>query len=83
MHVPVDNPGRLFDGSRPNEHGAADFMIVLNQPILCKESFRRCYDAAQWRLNADGGANRVRDLEDASKGDFLVSSRSFKGSARR
>ena len=58
-------PADLFEDTSPLESGHDYFLVVLNQPIHCKQAFKRCYEKARWRLYADGGANGVRDIEPA------------------
>ena len=69
----IDDPGFVFRDDDEHQTVLPIFLIVLNQPIHCKEAFRRCYKRAQWRIYADGAANRVRDIEDSQRGEQFVS----------
>ncbi|KAL9060141.1 MAG: hypothetical protein Q9162_000755 [Coniocarpon cinnabarinum] len=71
MATITDDPASLFQPASRQAQNTSSIIVVLNQPILCKEAFRRCYGRAQWRLYADGGANRVRDIEDIEHNEFF------------
>lgn len=45
--------------TRPSEDYA---VIMLNQPVRRINDFNRLWSSAKWKICADGGANRVRDV---------------------
>jgi len=42
-------------------------LIILNQPIADFETFKRLWKHAEYRLCADGGANRLYDMFEGSR----------------
>jgi hypothetical protein len=64
-------PADLFEDkpSNPSNH-----LIILNSPIENFEAFRRVWNNSDYRICADGGANRLHDLfktpRQKRKGEF-------------
>ena len=63
------DPHEIFKKPIDPSDARTSSLIVLNQPILCQQAFRQCYEACEWKIYADGGANRVLALENKQGND--------------
>lgn len=65
------DPSRFFKETNSSDEGLSvksgsdksrTVLIVLHQPVTARRAFFSCYDTCEWRIYADGGANRVAQL---------------------
>ncbi|KAF2193222.1 thiamine pyrophosphokinase-like protein 1 [Zopfia rhizophila CBS 207.26] len=69
------NPGLFLAGGPLPVGSLSPHLLILNQPITSFEVFSRLWKHTQYRICADGGANRLYDMLDgtlkAAREDYL------------
>ena len=57
------NPGLfLLEADLPDDYISPPDLLILNQPIASFDVFSRLWSHANYRICADGGANRLYDM---------------------